>query len=229
MIEIQLYCQEVGIFSGGKYHSIKYFSKHAVNSDRNCKHDKHLGNAFLWISFSQFACSINSTIEFIAFKCNNYKSWKLSGDTELNPGPYEIIKTLHGSFNQGNVALLGETAGRRYTCNALFSICWSVVCDIRNWKSVDLDYVLVEEYKLYKLLKCHDYLNVDQLPRQVKIFQRSVNLDISEENLHDSIAVYRDSFLTDVFTVLNVNTSSGCILFLCSYAVALFRYVNGRG
>ena len=34
---------------------------------------------------------------------------------------------------------------------------------------------------------------------------------------------------TDVFTVLNVNTSSGCILFLCSYAVALFRYVNGRG
>ena len=50
-----------------------------------------------------------------------------------------------------------------------------------------------------------------------------------EENLHDSIVVYGDSFLTDVFTVSNVNTSSGCILFLCSYIVALFRYVNGRG
>ena len=83
---------------------------------------------------------------------------------------------------------------------------------------------------MYKSLKCRDYLNVDQLPRQVKIFQRVVNLDISEENLHDSIAVYGDSFLTNVFTVSNVNTSSGCILilFLCSYAVALFRYVNGR-
>ena len=78
------------------------------------------------------------------------------------------------------------------------------------------------------ILKCCDYLNVNQLPQQVKIFERTVNLDILEENLHDSIAVYGDSFLTDVFTVSNVNTSSGCILFLCSYAVALFRHVNGR-
>ena len=44
-----------------------------------------------------------------------------------------------------------------------------------------------------------------------------------------SIAVYGDSFLADVFTVSNGNTSSGCILFLCSYAVASFRYVNGKG
>ena len=78
-------------------------------------------------------------------------------------------------------------------------------------------------------MKCGDYLNVDQLPRQVKIFELTVNLDILEENLHDSIAVYGDSLLTDVSTVSNVNTISGCILFLCSYAVALFRYVNGRG
>ena len=82
---------------------------------------------------------------------------------------------------------------------------------------------------MYKSLKCCDYFNVDQLPWQVKIFERTVNLDILEEHLHDSIAVYGDSFLTDVFTVSNVNTSSGCILFLCSYAAALFRYVNGRG
>ena len=153
---------------------------------------------------------------------------KLSGDIELNQGLYQIIRSVQGSFNQG-IALFGETAGRQCACNALFSICWSVVRDICNWKSIDLDYILFEGYKLYKLLKCHDYLNVDQLPRQVKIFERTVNLDILEENLHDSIAVYGDSFLTDVFTVSNGNTTSGCILFLCSYAVALFRYVNGRG
>ena len=82
---------------------------------------------------------------------------------------------------------------------------------------------------MHKSLKCRDYINVDQLPGQVKIFERTVNLDILEENLHDSIAVYGDWFLTDVFPVSNVNNSSGCILFLCSYAVALFRYVNGRG
>ena len=60
---------------------------------------------------------------------------------------------------------------------------------------------------------------MDQLPRQ----------DILEENLHDSVAVYGDSFRTDVFTISNVNTGSGCTLFLCSYTAALFRYVNGRG
>ena len=43
---------------------------------------------------------------------------------------------------------------------------------------------------MFKSLKCRDYLNVDQLPRPVKIFERTVNLFISEENLHDSIAVY---------------------------------------
>ena len=73
-----------------------------------------------------------------------------------------------------------------------------------------------------------DYLNVDQLPRQVKLFEYTVNLDILEENLHDSIVVSEDSFLPDAFTVSNVNTSSGCLLFLCSYAVALFKYVNRR-
>ena len=48
-----------------------------------------------------------------------------------------------------------------------------------------------------------------------------------DENFYDSI-VYGDSSLTDVFTNVNVNTSTGWI-FLCSYAVALFRYVNRTG
>ena len=74
-----------------------------------------------------------------------------------------------------------------------------------------------------------DYLNVDQLPRQVKLFEYTVNLDILEENLHGSRVVSENSFFPDAFTVSNVNTSSGCTLFLCSYAVALFKYVNIRG
>ena len=92
------------------------------------------------------------------------RSLKLSGDVELNPGPYEIKRSVQGSFNQDNVALFGETAGRQCACNALFLICWSVVRDICNWKSVDLDYILIEGDKLFKSLKCRDYLSVDQLP-----------------------------------------------------------------
>ena len=67
-----------------------------------------------------------------------------------------------------------------------------------------------------------DHLKVGQLPRQVKIFELTVNVDILEENLHDSVSVYGGFFLTNVFTVSNVNTSSGCILFSCTNAVALF-------
>ena len=155
------------------------------------------------------------------------RSWKISGDVELNSGLYEIIRSVQGSLNQGNVALFGETAGRQCACNALFSICLSVVCDICNLKSAD--YILDDDDKLHKSLNCRDYLNVDQLPRQVNIFHYTVNLDIPEENIHDSMAVYGESFLNDVFTVSNLNTSSDCNLFLCSYAAALFRYLNGRG
>ena len=45
------------------------------------------------------------------------------------------------------------------------------------------------------------YLNMEELPLEVKIFKRTVNLEILEENLHDSVAVYGDSFLTDVFDI----------------------------
>ena len=48
------------------------------------------------------------------------RSLKLSGNVELNPGPYEVVRTVQGSFNQGNVALFGETANRQCACNALF-------------------------------------------------------------------------------------------------------------
>ena len=123
------------------------------------------------------------------------RSLKLLGDVELNPGPFEIVRPVQGSFNQGNVSLLGETAGRQCACNALFSVCWSVVREISFWKTIDLDFILVEGDKLYKYLNFQGYLNIDQLPRQVHIFRHIVNLEIFEENLHDGIAVFGDSFL----------------------------------
>ena len=88
-----------------------------------------------------------------------------------------------------------------------FSICWSVVRDECFWKLVDLDYILVKGDQLYKLLGFQDNLNEEELPRQVKIFERTVNLEILEGNPHDSVAVYGDSFLTDLFNISNVSNS----------------------
>ena len=75
---------------------------------------------------------------------------------------------------------------------------------------------------MYKSWTCRDHLNVDHLPQQVEIFQKTVNLEILQENLPDSIAVYGDSFLIDVFANAKVNATTGCILLLCSYSIALF-------
>ena len=70
---------------------------------------------------------------------------------------------------------------------------------------------------MHKSLTCQDYLNTDQLSRRVKIFEHTVNLEILEENLHHNIAIYGDSFSIDVFTSVNVNTSTGGILFFLQY------------
>ena len=37
-------------------------------------------------------------------------SLKLSGNVESNLGPYEIIRSVQGSFNQGNITFYGGTA-----------------------------------------------------------------------------------------------------------------------
>ena len=74
---------------------------------------------------------------------------------------------------------------------------------------------------MYKSLNFQGYLNVNQLNRQVQIIRNTVNLEILEENLHDGIAVYGDSFLT-VFNTSNTNNKN--ILFLCSYRAAMFKH-----
>ena len=104
-------------------------------------------------------------------------------NVQLNPAP----RSVQGSFNQVNIALFGQQQVDR-ACNALLSIYWSVVHDACFWKSVDLNYILVERDKLYKVLGFQGYLKVEKLPRQVKTFERTVNLEILEENIHDSVA-----------------------------------------
>ena len=45
---------------------------------------------------------------------------------------------------------------------------------------------------------------MEELPRQVKIFELTVDLEILEENLRDSVTNYGHSFLTDVLLYLNM-------------------------
>ena len=97
-------------------------------------------------------------------------SLKLLGDIKLTSGPYEIIRSVKRSFIQENLTVIRETATRQCVCSVLHALCWSVVRDICYLKSLDLCYILVEGDQLYKSFKCQDYINVNQLPRQVKTF-----------------------------------------------------------
>ena len=62
---------------------------------------------------------------------------------------YHVLKSVQGNFNQGNVVLLRDTAGKLCSCNALLSVCWSVVRKASIWKSYDLDNILTEGDKIY--------------------------------------------------------------------------------
>ena len=63
-----------------------------------------------------------------------------------------MIRPVQGSFSQGNIVLLRKTAGFQCACNALFSICWSVIRNICNWMTSDLDHILMEGDKLHNHL-----------------------------------------------------------------------------
>ena len=101
------------------------------------------------------------------------------GDVETNPGPtFKIIKSVAGSFNQGD-ARFGTTAGSQCACNSLFSICWSVIRKVSVWKTLDLDTILIEGDRVYKLLNnLNDYLSVDDLPNRILHNNCQFNVDL---------------------------------------------------
>ena len=101
---------------------------------------------------------------------------------------YDVFKSAQYDFNQGNVALFGDTVGKKCACNALFSLCWSVVGKVSIWKSYDLDNILIKGDKIYKFLNKDAFLNVNELPRRIKSSYCNININIELQNLHEVVA-----------------------------------------
>ena len=126
MIEIALYRQRVGIFSGGKHPSKFELPNKGLDKKFNVSEAFAGKKILLWMTvllLVRLAVMVEEVNLKQLFLLVMHLRLKLSGDVELNPGPYELLKSVQVSFNQGNVALFGETAGRQCACNALFSIC----------------------------------------------------------------------------------------------------------
>ena len=85
-----------------------------------------------------------------------------------------VLIKIQGNFNQGNITLFGETEGHQCACNALFSVCLSVIGKVSLRKLYELDNILIEGDKLYKSLNKNDCLNVDKFPIQIKIYKITI-------------------------------------------------------
>jgi len=92
------------------------------------------------------------------------------GDVESNPGPngavannIDIKKYVQGSYDQGHPKY-GYSAGMQCMSNAYFAICFSLLKKASTWKSFDLDYILDQGDRLFKLTGIKQYLAVDELP-----------------------------------------------------------------
>lgn len=83
---------------------------------------------------------------------------------------------------------------------------------------------MIEGDKSYKFLNHENYLCADKLTKQVRIFGSIVNIGINQQNFRVGRASRGEHFLRNIFVLLNNYT--GCILFICSYAVPLIRNIS---
>ena len=183
-------------------------------------------------SHSKGGIKIKILVTTLALVCmvilNSFKVelLKIAGDVELNPGTYEVIKSALGSFNQGNVSLFGETADLQSACNAMFSICCSLIRKISCWTNQDLDNILSEDDNLHKSLNKDSFLSVDDLPTQIYIFQYIFNLEKNEETLLERVAFLGEPFFRNIFALSH--KTIGFLLFICNYAVVTIKYSTTR-
>ena len=134
MIKVQLYRLRVGIVLAKNHLSKRYFLRKHSSKNKTKDGDGYLGNYIFWIIVLISVLVLTSEVNLhYLHDAEIPRSLKLSGDVESNPGPYEIVRTVQGSFNRGNVALFGETAGRQCASNALFLVCWSIDREISFW------------------------------------------------------------------------------------------------
>ena len=145
----------------------------------------------------------------------NFGQFKLSTDTEKNPGPsvYEdATKTIHAPYCQGNVVVFGENA--RQQCVAM-SLCALIYSKIRGITSVD-DMIQImtvgnQLYSSLSLLARQSMLMLTELPEMVTVFERFFQLEYSESytcNMHGDARIEGYHYCMPLETLLALNYNS---------------------
>ena len=159
----------------------------------------------------------------------------LAEGIESNPGPagnvtgtiassvVNIKKHVFASFHQGH-AKFGYSAGIQCTSNAYLAICFSLIKTVSAWKNFDLDYILDEGDRLFKLTGIMEPLAVDELP---------TTFDLEGCRLVSSIMFSHSGLLTDT-NLFNHHTGmlpnelgNGAIFTCAGFSIALIWHKNG--
>ena len=128
-----------------------------------------------------------------------------------------MLKSAQGDFNEGNAALFGNTAGKKCTCNALFSLCWSVVGKVSIWKSYDVDNILIKGDKIYQFLNKDDFLNVNESSKTIESYSNSnIDINIELQNLHERIASQGQYFIKHTIIISDAYRQGYLILVVIS-------------
>ena len=90
---------------------------------------------------------------------------------------YILVNSIQGSFHQGNVEKFGDTAGRQYTCMALFAIAYASFKRLGILQKCDLDVILMNGVQLCKSLDRTDYLSVIDLSQTFQVGSVRVNVE----------------------------------------------------
>jgi len=192
MITLDSYRVSIGCFSP-RIHSKTSFIKRAY---RDYFNDILLMNRFSSIAIFLKRVSVRvTTIFFFATL-----ALLVCGDIETNPGPYTIIKSVQGSYHQGDPRL-GTNAGTQCVCNSLFAIVWSAIKNISFWNATDLDLELCEGTKLYGSLGyTNQYLSVDDLQNTITVENEIIQIQNLENNVHSLNHENNDSVLYRSFS-----------------------------
>lgn len=139
------------------------------------------------------------------------------GDVETNPGPTFFIKSVIGSFNQGDPRF-GETAGVQCMCNSLSAICWSTIKKISIWKGFDLDSILEYGNTNFKKLGLNRPIEFQELPSVLEI--AGFNVDITYL-ARFSVLLSDDDYFEAHKIMPPCTIGNGLIFNTCGYSSAI--------
>jgi len=148
----------------------------------------------------------------------------LCGDIESNPGPYTILKSVQGSFHQGDPKL-GKNVGTQCVCNSLFAIVWSAVKNVSIWNTGDVNLVLYEGTKLYGSLGyTNQYLSVDDIRNQIFLENEVIQI----QNLENTTHVLKDENNDSVLYTAHLSNSDQGHGMLCIISGVSFSIIWGN-